>query len=426
MDVMLINSPVTLGNEHARLSPPLGLAYIASALMGAGYRVDAIDFNVNGLNLKRIDSMLSLDHPKIVGISTTTETYGNALRIARRVKENAPSTVVALGGAHPTILPEAVLAEESVDFVVVGPGEQTMVALAEHLIHNRGELATIAGLGYIEGGELHSNPRAELPHPDDLPLPARELFPLEFYRNAWNVLTATGSCPYRCPFCSASALWKGCRNMRSPGSIVAEIEHLQRTHDVSRVFFTDDIFTLNRRWVSELAEAFSAMEQRIEWGCATRVDLVDAALVAEMAEAGCTSIQFGVESGSQQILDSVKNIQKEQVIVAVEASVAAGIDAVCSFMVPFPEDTLDTLDETRRFMHEVDDAGGRILLSYTCPYPGTMFYDKAEELGLRILSDSWDEYDAKHVVIETRYLARDQIHSTVEAIAADLGMTRSV
>jgi len=425
VDVMLINSPVTLVNEHARLGPPLGLAYIASALMEAGYRVGAIDFNVNGLNLKRIDSMLSLDHPKIVGISTTTETYGNALRIARRVKENAPNTVVALGGAHPTILPEAVLAEESVDFVVVGPGEQTMVALAEHVIHDRGELATIAGLGYTEGGELHFNPRAELPHPDDLPLPARELFPLEFYRNAWNVLTATGSCPYRCPFCSASALWKGCRNMRSPGSIVAEVEHLQRTHGVSRVFFTDDIFTLNRRWVSELTEAFSAMERRIEWGCATRVDLVDAALVAAMAEAGCTSIQFGVESGSQQILDSVKNIQKEQVIDAVEASVAVGIDAVCSFMVPFPEDTLDTLDETRRFMHEVDDAGGRILLSYTCPYPGTMFYDKAEELGLRILPDSWDEYDAKHVVIETRYLTRDQIHSAVEAMAVELGMQRS-
>jgi radical SAM superfamily enzyme YgiQ (UPF0313 family) len=423
---MLINAPVTVRNEHARLSPPLGLAYIASALMAAEYRVGAIDFNVSGLNLKRVDSMLSLDHPKIVGISTTTETYGNALRIACRVKESAPDTVVVLGGAHPTILPEAVLADESVDFVAVGPGEQAMVALAEYVIHDRGELAAITGLGYTEDGELRFNPRAELPHPDDLPMPARELFPLEFYRDAWNVLTASGSCPYRCPFCSASALWKGGRQMRSPGSIVAEIEHLQEVHGVSRVFFTDDIFTLNRRWVTELTEAFSAMERRIEWGCATRVDLVDAELIAAMAKAGCTGIQFGVESGSQQILDSVKNIEKQQVIEAVKASAAAGIDAVCSFMAPFPEDTLETLDETRLFMHEVDEAGGRIFLSYTCPYPGTMFHDKAEELGIRILSDSWEEYDAKHVVIETRHLTREQIRTTVEAMAADLGMTRSV
>jgi len=145
-----------------------------------------------------------------------------------------------------------------------------------------------------------------------------------------------------------------------------------------------------------------------------------------MAKAGCTGIQFGVESGSQQILDSVKNIEKQQVIEAVKASAAAGIDAVCSFMAPFPEDTLETLDETRLFMHEVDEAGGRIFLSYTCPYPGTMFHDKAEELGIRILSDSWEEYDAKHVVIETRHLTREQIRTTVEAMAADLGMTRSV
>lgn len=423
---MLMNAPVTVRNEHARLSPPLGLAYIASALMAADFSVSAVDFNVSGLNLKRIDSIMSSDAPRIVGISTTTETYGNALRMAQRVKERSPETAVILGGAHPTILPEAVLAEEAVDFVAVGPGEQTMVGLAEQVIRGQGAFDAIAGLGYADDGAPHVNPRAKLPHPDDLPLPARELFPLEFYRDAWNVLTATGSCPYRCPFCSASALWKGQRQMRSPASIVTEIELLQRDHGVTRVFFTDDIFTLNRRWVLELVEAFSAMEQRIEWGCATRVDLVDPELIAAMAGAGCTGIQFGVESGSQQILDSVKNIQKPQVIEAVRASAQASIDAVCSFMAPFPEDTLETLDETRLFMHDVDEAGGRIFLSYTCPYPGTMFHDKADELGIHILSDSWEEYDAKHVVIETGHLTRDQIQTTVEAMAVDLGMTRSV
>jgi radical SAM superfamily enzyme YgiQ (UPF0313 family) len=331
-----------------------------------------------------------------------------------------------LGGAHPTILPEAVLAEGAVDYVVVGAGEQTMVGLAAQVLRGEGDVAEIRGLGFTAAhGSPRVNPRAELPHPDDLPMPARELFPLEFYQDAWNVLTATGSCPYRCSFCSAASLWQGRRRMRSPESIVAELSELIAVHGVDRVFFTDDIFTLNRRWVGELLEALSAMEHRVAWGCATRVDQVDAALIQAMADAGCTGIQFGVESGSQQILDSVKGIEKQQVLDAVRASVAAGVDAVCSFMIPFPEDTHETLAESLAFMREIRDEGARIYLSYTCPYPGTYFHDNAAELGIRILTDRWDEFDAKHVVIETRALTAAEIQAAAENMAVELGMRRS-
>lgn len=425
MDVTLVNAPVKLRNEHARLSPPLGLAYIASALMESGFTVSAVDFNVSGLNLRRVDSILALDRPEIVGISTTTETYRNALAIARHIKERSPLTRVVLGGAHPTILPEVVLAEEAVDYVVVGAGEQTLVELSQHLLRGEGDLSRIHGLGYAEDGVPRINERAELPHPDELPRPARELFPTEFYHDKWNVLTATGSCPYRCPFCSASSLWQGRRRMRSPASIVAELNDLWVYHGVDQVFFTDDIFTLNRRWIWELLDALRAMEHPVQWGCATRVDLVTPDLIAAMAEAGCTGIQFGVESGAQSILDSVKGIEKQQVLDAVRASVEAGIDAVCSFMIPFPEDTPETLAESLAFMREVHQAGARIFLSYTCPYPGTMFFDRAEELGLRILSEDWGDFDAKHVVIETPNLTAAGIERIAEGMAEALGMKRS-
>ncbi|MEL7666593.1 MAG: radical SAM protein, partial [Actinomycetota bacterium] len=163
----------------------------------------------------------------------------------------------------------------------------------------------------------------------------------------------------------------------------------------------------------------------VRWGCATRVDLVDAELIAEMAEAGCTGIQFGVESGSQTILDSVKGIEKQQVLEAVSAAVSHGIDTVCSFMVPFPDDTSETLRESLEFMAAVHEAGARIYLSYTCPFPGTAFYERAAELGLTILTDDWGEFDAKHVVIETRNLAAHEIETTTEAMAASLGMKKS-
>jgi radical SAM superfamily enzyme YgiQ (UPF0313 family) len=213
--------------------------------------------------------------------------------------------------------------------------------------------------------------------------------------------------------------------MRSPESIVAELAELQTVHGVERVFFTDDIFTVNRRWVMELTDALKSMPRRVAWGCATRVDQVDAGLIQAMAEAGCTGIQFGVESGSQQILDSVKGIEKRQVLDAVQASVAADVDAVCSFMIPFPEDTHETLAESLSFMREVRDAGARIYLSYTCPFPGRHFHDHAEELGIRILTDRWDEFDAKHVVIETRHLTAAEIQEAAEGMAAELGMKKS-
>lgn len=420
-----MNAPVTRRNEHARLSPPLGLAYIASALMEAGFRASAIDLNVSGLNMRRIDSMLSLDAPAVVGISTTTETYDNAIAIARRIKEKRPETIVVLGGAHPTILPREVVADPSVDYVIAGPGEDAMVALCAHIIRGEGETASIAGLAYVENGEVLVNQRAELTHPDALPRPARWLFPTEFYQDAWNVLTATGSCPYRCPFCSASSLWQGRRRMRTPANIVGEIAELWHDHGVDEVFFTDDIFTLNRKWVTELLTELRALDHPVSWGCATRVDLVDEQLIRAMADAGCTGIQFGVESGSQQILDSVKGIDKQQVLDAVIASVGAGIDPVCSFMVPFPEDTPETLAESLEFMRQVHQAGARIYLSYTVPYPGTMFFDRAEELGLTILTDNWGEYDAKHVVIETANLTAEEITAATEHMATELGMRKS-
>jgi len=426
VDIILFNAPVTIRNEHARLTPPLGLAYLASAVRERGYSVSAVDFNVSGLNLRRVDSIVAYDKPAIVGISAMTETYPNALAIALRVKETSPETVVVLGGAHPTIMPEAVLGEAAVDYAVVGAGEQGLTALARFVLEGVGDLAEVPGLVWRDGTTVRVNPRAALSSPDELPRPARDLFPMEFYKDKWNVLTATGSCPFRCPFCSAAALWHGRRLMRSPAGVVEELRELSRDHGVDRVFFTDDLFTMDKRWVRELAQELRTLERPMEWGCATRVDQVDADLLRVMAEAGCTGVQFGVESGSQQILDSVKGIDKAQVLEAIRSAVAVGIDVVSSFMAPFPEDTRETLAESHAFMREVREAGSRIFLSYTCPYPGTVFYEKADELGLRIVNDRWDEYDAKHVVMETRHLSAAEIESIVSEMARDLGLERSV
>lgn len=421
MKILLVNAPVTVHNLHARLSPPLGLAYIASALVADGHRVSGIDLNLSGLNLNRIAGISERERPDVVGISAMTETITNGCAVARTIKAVAPETVIVMGGAHPTILPLEVLGEDAVDYVVVGDGERTMVELVSALGGDGPELADIPGLGY-KTPELHVNERRAPLHPDDLLLPSRELFPTEFYEEPYNVLTATGSCPYRCPFCSASAIWEGRRNARSPRSVVGELRTLQRDYGVDYVFFSDDIFTLDKKWVYELLEEMETLDFLMKWGCATRADLVDPELLHAMAAGGCQGIQYGVESGSQQILDTVKHIKKERVLAAVNAAVAEGIEIACSFMVPFPDDTIETIADTGEFMRELAEAHANLMLNYTCPFPGTYFCDHAEELGLTILPETWAEYDAKHVVMETRNLSAAQIQTAVEKIVRDLGL----
>lgn len=426
MQVVLINAPVVRKTPHASLSPPLGLGYIASTLIQAGYEVKAIDFNISGMNLQRVDRMVEFDQPVIVGISTHTETYPNGLTIAQRLKSLDKKIKVVMGGPHPTILPEEVLAEEVVDYVVIGQGEETMLELTRYIINGQGDPKSIKGLGYKEGGAVMINKRRELVEPDQFPYPARELFPLEFYQDRWNVLAATGSCPFKCPFCSASQIWCGRKKARKPENIVREVQMLAERYGASYIFFVDDTFTLNKEWVYELIGLLKKMKTPVEWGCATRVDLVNPKLLRDMAEAGCRAIQYGVESGSQKVLDSVKGIKREQVLEGVKVSRDVGMDVACSFMIPFPEDTHETVRETKELMKEIYKDGAKVLLSYMTPYPGTYFYHHATKLGLKILTDKWEEFDAKHNVLETKYLSVREINELVGEMVSEVGLKQGM
>jgi radical SAM superfamily enzyme YgiQ (UPF0313 family) len=427
MKVLLIQAPVSTRSPHSHLSPPLGLAYVAQYLLDRGHDVSLVDLNIAGMNPARIRATLNRVKPQLVGISAHTETYPNALAIAALVKEHDPATLVILGGPHASILPLDVLAEPAVDFVAVGEGEQTAAELVAALEAGTdpASIARIAGLGHKVAGVPTLNAPREPLDAADIGRPARQLLSLEFYEDAHNVLAVRGGCPYRCPFCSASHLWGGRRHMRPVADVIAEVDEVIRDYGARHVFFVDDILTLDARWLAELMDAIEAHGGGFTWGCATRVDRVDAEMLARMAQTGCTGIQFGIESGAQEILDSVKGIRKEDALSAVRAATDAGINVVCSFMIPFPDDTEETLAQTESFMRDIRAAGGTLLVSYTTPFPGTMFYERAEELGLKILTHDWSLYDCKHVVMETKNFSAGRIEELAHGIASGLGMSQT-
>jgi radical SAM superfamily enzyme YgiQ (UPF0313 family) len=163
---------------------------------------------------------------------------------------------------------------------------------------------------------------------------------------------------------------------------------------------------------------------QLRWMCSTRVDLVDKKLLEEMHESGCYSIQFGVEAGSQKILDSIgKGITLEQVKYVVSTALNTGIEVTCSFMFPHPEDTEETIREQKQLMKELIEVGVTLLiLAFTTPFPGTYYYEHADELGIKILANSWNEYDAKHLVITPKHLSEEKLSSLLEELVNDVGM----
>ena len=432
-DVLLINAPVRGArlDQHASLGLPLGLAYIAAVLRQHGYRPSIVDLNINGMDPARAKALIEMANPAVLGISTHTETYLGGLEFARIAKELRPDLPVIMGGAHASVMYEETIREDCVDYVVKGEGELTTLELADFLIKGVGAPEDIKGIVFKRDGVVVvTEDRPFIDDPDTLPFPARDLLPMEYYTFPGNLLTSRGGCPFACDFCAVNSIWQGRRRYRRPETVIEEVKLVMSQFGLAGVAFADDTFTLNRTHTLRLCGLLKDMADAgmgVPWTCSTRADLVDRELLETMVEAGCYGIQYGVEAGSQEILDLIgKGITLDQVRDAVRTSVEVGVrDILCSFMFPHPADTVDTVRAQKRFMKELSDMGARISMSYTTPYPGTLYREHADELGIRLLSHSWDDFNAKHVNFTTEHLSEHELTELAKEIAEEVGLERS-
>jgi len=429
MDVLLVNAPVNLFVEHARLSPPLGLAYIGAVLLKENYSVSALDLNLSAESWNELRRLLEKTPPCILGISAYTETYPNGVKIAEIAKEINPEIKVVMGGPHASIMYREVLKQSCIDIVAIGEGEITMLELAESIARKNGELSDINGIAYREDGAVKlTEERAPVPDPDTLPFPAGHLFPLQSYALPISILTSRGGCPFNCRFCAVNNIWKGKRRFRNPEKVAEEALVALREQPAAPIVFADDALTLNRECVVKICSIFNKLRMLfpISWRCATRVDLIDETILGQMRYAGCYSIQYGVESGSQKILDSIgKKIRLEMVREAVRTTLDLGMEVTCSFMFPQPEDDEDTIKEQAILMKELKDMGAYLSLAMTTPFPGTYYFEHADELGIRITSKNWDEYDCRHFLTETKNLSIARQKELLEDLVDAVGMKQA-
>lgn len=415
--VLLINPPWVIGednnlwNDVASCWPSLGLAYIAAVLEEAGHKVKYLDCSAMRHTVG--DTMRALrayqEKFDFIGLTATTPLVNNALAIARGAKEIFPGTKIILGGVHPSVMPDAVMDELAVDFVVMDEGEETTL----ELVSGR-EPAQILGLCHRQNGRIIKNAsRPLIADLEKIPPPAYHLLPMDKYYPAVGsykrlpamILFATRGCPGRCTFCHRA--FHGVVRKRSARSIINEIKILQRDYRIREVAFYDDTFTLFKDVVREFCDIIKKERIDITWSCFTRVDHVNEELLRLMKQAGCHLILFGVESADEQILKNInKMISLDKVVEITRLARRVGIETRASFMIGNQGETEETVKKTIAFALKLDP--DEVQFNIATAYPGTELFDWAKEKDY-IQSFNWDDYSMSNVVLETPDLSRQKL-----------------
>lgn len=373
--------------EYNGLAEPLGLLQVASALMDAGHEVVFADYSFS-------DSLDELDHlyegAGLCGISVSAAAMtGRAGEVAGHVKRKYPGLPIVAGGAYPSIFPEESMDEMPVDMVLAGEAEESLVELAGRMEAGL-EYSSMLNLSMRDRtGHVRTNPRRPVnPNLDSLPFPARSLVDYDSYlkngMHEYGMITSRG-CPYNCMYCKPSTdrIFGGGIRYRSAGNVAEEAEGLARLRGTTLlpVFFKDDTITLHPKgWFEELRDSLAERKLRLKWHCATRVDAVTPEKLGVMAESGCHCISFGVESGSQRILDFYrKGTTPAQAVSAFRWCRECGIEATAMLMIGCPEERPEDLEATFRHLKELkpDD----IVVYFSTAIPGREIHRWASEKG---------------------------------------------
>jgi anaerobic magnesium-protoporphyrin IX monomethyl ester cyclase len=397
---------------------PLGTLYAASLLRGRGYSVALFDAMLAD-GEDEFDRLLAERRPAIVALYEDQFNFLNKMclghsrdagcEMSRRARAAGAQVIAAGSDAsdHPEVYFGA-----GVQYVLTGEADHSLGelvdALAGRVARRPEEVAGLAIPDAAAPGGLHRTPsRPSERHPDVFPLPAWDLLDVERYRAVWQRahghfalnMVSTRGCPFHCNWC-AKPIWGQHYAMRSPASVAEEMALLKRSLKPDRIWFADDIFGLQPRWVAEFAEQVEARDASIPFKIQSRVDLMTERAVAGLARAGCAEVWLGVESGSQKVLDAMdKGTDVRLVPVARERLRQAGIRACYFLQLGYAGETFVDLMATVQLVRDTlpDDIG----VSVSYPLPGTRFHQMVRtQLGGQ---DHWRDSDDLAMMFQGAY-----------------------
>jgi len=372
--------------------PSRGLLSLAAVLRERGHHVAYIDADFEDLSEAGVLRHVSASGADVVGVTMNTFQAARGAALVAAIRRRRRGIVTVVGGPHPSAMAAELLTNSpAIDVVCRGEGERTIVELADALEAGR-PIDDVLGVSFRRGGELHHNDdRPPIEDLDALPLPAYDLIgDLHLYpgvapvrqQPSMHVLASRG-CPFQCVYCNKS-VWGSRVRFREPTRVVDEIELLHTRHGIREIYFQDDTMNLRRGWFLTLCEELVArgLNTCMVFKAAFRVNqrLLDAALLERAREAGFWCIFYGVESGSQRVLDRIKKATTvEEIRRAFALTHTAGLKTIAAFMVGNLGETEETVAASVALAKELRPF--HCGFSIATPLPGTEFYRIAQARG---------------------------------------------
>ncbi len=398
--------------------PSPSLLYLAPFLMQDGHEVVYLEGLFNPF--ERMVEKLGAISPDLVGITITSVDWEVSRWMIAELKKRLPSVRIVVGGIHPTLWMERCFEEcPAIDFLIYGEGEHTMRELAAALASGS-PTGGIRGLICRDGSGalVRTEPRAQVADIDTLPFPAHGLVDVRdylpsptFYKRLphANIIGARG-CPFHCIFCHTDTRVR----MRSAVNIVDEIEMLRREHGVRDIAFWDDTFTLSEERATAFCEEMIRRRLGVYWAVNARVDRVNERLLRLMKRAGCWRILYGIESGVQKNLDTLrKGTTLEQIRNAVGMTTKAGIEAYGTFMFGIPGETFQEGLETIDFACSIG-LDYAVFVNLT-PLPGTSVYEDLTSGRLKPAKFTENRFNFKNVSFVPEGMTEEQIRFLIQA-----------
>jgi anaerobic magnesium-protoporphyrin IX monomethyl ester cyclase len=364
----------------------LGILYVAGSLReGTTFDVDVVDSLADGLDSSDIRRIIKEKKPDVVGFSVLTFNLLDCLDVAKIIREVSPSTKICFGGFHPTIYPQETLDFPEVDYIVFGEGETTFKELVK-IVDLGGDLdsklGSVDGIGWKNsfGMTFINKARKAAAKLDEITMPAHDLIDLEKYTvvlaNDSKVASIQSSrgCPSKCTFCDIRLTRF---RFRSAENVLEELVYL-KSRGINEFFLVDDQFTSNKERVLSLCKLLIDKDLGIKFKISSRIDRVDSEMLNLLGKAGCYRIHYGIESGSQRLLDYMeKEITLDQIRQTVKNTKKVGIEVFAYMMIGIPTETKEDIKKSVNLIRELKP--NHVNYSICTPFPKTALYERALE-----------------------------------------------
>ncbi len=413
-----------LSKSLSGLEPPLWVGLLAAFIREKGFSIGVIDAEIEP---EKVIPAVIRQQPRLIAIvasgtnpsASTTSMVGIRV-LLEDIKRAGTTAQTILVGLHPSALPEETLKEEAVDFVCEGEGFFTVLDLLKGNANK-----DIKSLVYRQENKILFNPRAELVDPNDLPMPAWDLLPMNKYRahnwhcfghldkrSPYGVIYTSLGCPFNCSFCCINAIFgKHTIRYRDPEKVIREIDYLVENYGIKNFKIIDEMFALKEERVIQICELLIQRNYDLNIWVYARVDTLNERMLKIMKQAGINWLGIGFESGSKRVRQAVSKgrFDNEKMKQITNLIHSAGIYIGANFIFGLPEDDLESMRQTLNLAKELNCEYTNFYVAMA--YPGSELYEQAVENKLP-LPDSWlgfSQFSFKTQGLPTKYLTASEI-----------------